>query len=273
MQSLPPIPHTSDWSLLSPPQMMQADTHIITLPAAAPTAASPPSSTLRSGSSTSSNGYDTASSGPSALDTSINDSEPQILLIPEPHTNGEPLTPITPLSVRPFTPTESFSFPMPPRQSSSVFPPPRTCSTSPDSLATSEYATARSLSPAVDPFADPSAAAPADSDAGHSAAENEEASFLTADSATVYFAAVEVVRRPFVPSQGDEMAVEPGDRVRVLRRYDDGWAYAENVGTAARGLFPIDCLRLPHQDLGEFLGEKRLSAYGAVHVPSRAILH
>ncbi|GJE88423.1 hypothetical protein PsYK624_045060 [Phanerochaete sordida] len=251
----PPVPLTPEWPLRDPPPPAH-NTYIISFPVTAATTASPASPTFRSGGSrTSSGSYDTASSGPSALDTPLNGSAPQVFFLPASELAPDS-APVTPLSVRPFTPSESWAFPMPPRHSS--------CSTSPDSLATSDYTTAHSHAdpfadgaPAADPFADPGAdGEPADSDAGHSAE-----SFRTADTTAAHFRAVEVVRRPFVPRRADELGVAPGDRLRVVRRYDDGWAHAENIVSGARGLFPIDCLRMPYQALGTFLAEKRLSAY------------
>ena len=77
------------------------------------------------------------------------------------------------------------------------------------------------------------------------------------------FAAVETIRRPFVPTMGDEMAVKPGDEVRIVQRFDDGWAVAENVATGAHGHIPIDCLRAPQEELPAFLAKKRISSYRA----------
>ncbi|KZT11864.1 uncharacterized protein LAESUDRAFT_719806 [Laetiporus sulphureus 93-53] len=87
-------------------------------------------------------------------------------------------------------------------------------------------------------------------------------SFSTADPETAsHFARVETIRRPFVPTMDDEMSVLPGETVRILLRYDDGWAYAEKLGSGRRGLIPIDCLRMPEEDLSAFLASKRLNSY------------
>jgi hypothetical protein len=75
------------------------------------------------------------------------------------------------------------------------------------------------------------------------------------------FAAVEVIRRPFAPTLGDELAVEPGESVRVAKVFDDGWAYVEKIGTDVGGLIPIDCMRNAGQDLPAFLAAKRVSSY------------
>ncbi|KIP08923.1 hypothetical protein PHLGIDRAFT_38726, partial [Phlebiopsis gigantea 11061_1 CR5-6] len=148
------------------------------------------------------------------------------------------------LSVRPFSPSERWSFPKPPSLTSAGYsgvvafqPPRRTISTS----------------PAAD---------------GHTTAET----FVTADTdAAAHFRAVETVRRAYVPVRADELALAPGESVRVMRRFDDGWAYAENLSRGSRGLFPIDCLRMADQDLDTFLAEKRLGAYAGVQ-PQSAVL-
>ena len=77
------------------------------------------------------------------------------------------------------------------------------------------------------------------------------------------------------PTLDDELRVDPGDAVRVVRRFDDGWAYAENRNSGLRGLFPIDCLRDADQDLPEFLAAKHLDGYtgtlAPVNPPSRSL--
>ncbi|PCH40259.1 hypothetical protein WOLCODRAFT_67614 [Wolfiporia cocos MD-104 SS10] len=89
-----------------------------------------------------------------------------------------------------------------------------------------------------------------------------------------HFARVETIRRPFAPALPDEMAVAPGERVRMLRRFDDGWAEAVKLGAdpaagaVACGLIPIDCLRMPGEELPAFLAAKRLSSYRGARSPS-----
>jgi hypothetical protein len=75
------------------------------------------------------------------------------------------------------------------------------------------------------------------------------------------FAPVETIKRPFAPSLDDELAVTPGDFVRVVKVFDDGWAYVEKIGASARGLIPLDCMRDAGQDLPAFLASKRVSSY------------
>ena len=71
------------------------------------------------------------------------------------------------------------------------------------------------------------------------------------------------IQRPFLPAMEDEMAVAPGEAVRILRRFDDGWAVAEKVAGGQQGLIPIDCLRAPEEELPAFLAKKRISSYRA----------
>jgi len=77
-----------------------------------------------------------------------------------------------------------------------------------------------------------------------------------------------VIRRPFMPTMDDELAVLPGDQVRVMQAFDDGWAFVEKMTGAGsdrneRGLIPVDCLREAGQALPAFLAQKRVSSYGA----------
>ncbi|KAF9509206.1 hypothetical protein BS47DRAFT_173612 [Hydnum rufescens UP504] len=52
------------------------------------------------------------------------------------------------------------------------------------------------------------------------------------------------VIRTYIPSLLDELRVSVGDVVRVIREYDDGWAYCERVGDpdGAAGVVPLECL-------------------------------
>ena len=118
----------------------------------------------------------------------------------------------SPISVRPFSPTESWSFPKPPnsRVGSSVF----------------DRESKAFLGP--DPFADP-----------------------VSRPSSLGFSPVELVIRTFEPEAADELAVEIGDEVSVLRLFDDGWGKIKVLkrnGSAEavqglEGLIPIDCLR------------------------------
>lgn len=59
-----------------------------------------------------------------------------------------------------------------------------------------------------------------------------------------------VVSRTFEPSMPDELVIYPGDKVRILMAYDDGWVLGENLSSVEpgstrppnRGVFPRDCI-------------------------------
>ncbi|KAJ3541629.1 hypothetical protein NM688_g6057 [Phlebia brevispora] len=254
-----PMPN---WPLPQP--MVQTTNSPITFPPAAPTASSAPVFTIRNRDSSDSDSFMSGSRLSMHSDNSGHSVLPQILLVPDRRVViTESQSPIdlttdigSPISVRPFSPTERWSFPQPPKGdfASSVYATPLAVSPSPDSFATSDYVTAQEHH---DPFADPEEA-------------HTMETFMTTDTVAVHFQPIETIYRPFVPTMDDEMAVNPGDSVHVLTRFDDGWGYAENRTTGHRGLFPIDCLRMANQDLPAFLAQKRLSSYVVFRPPSRA---
>ncbi|KZP08719.1 hypothetical protein FIBSPDRAFT_686906, partial [Athelia psychrophila] len=45
----------------------------------------------------------------------------------------------------------------------------------------------------------------------------------------------------FIPCLPDELSISTGETVRVLARYDDGWAMCVN-GTGEQGMVPTECL-------------------------------
>ncbi|KAI0917400.1 hypothetical protein AcW1_007403 [Taiwanofungus camphoratus] len=157
----------------------------------------------------------------------------------------------SPMSVRPFSPSEAWTFPKPPTDD------PRrsrvsTLMVTPESKRTSSNISSEYTTAPENPFSDFASV-----EDGHTVE-----SILSADTETAsHFARVETIRRPFIPTMDDEMATTPGERVRMLQRFDDGWAFAEKVSTGQRGLIPIDCLRMAEQDLPAFLAAKRLSSY------------
>ncbi|KAI0755104.1 hypothetical protein C8Q80DRAFT_1095720 [Daedaleopsis nitida] len=164
----------------------------------------------------------------------------------------------SPFSVRPFTPSETFSFPQPPTDDAQS----RAASvmlagssiTSGSAFFTAEDMSpspALSLKEAENPFAD------------FTEVIVRPPSVSTANSVPQHFAPVETICRPFMPSMEDELAVQPGDEVRILKRFDDGWAVAEKVGASAQGLIPIDCMRDVEEGLPAFLAKKRISSYRA----------
>lgn len=206
-----------------------------------------------------------------------NGSEPdaQYLTVPG-QKNQEPTTP---MSVRPFTPSESFSFPKPPPSSTvdcfvlsgTQGPTSRRSSTTLVHLATSPPACVTDLSPesVLTPSLHPQTPTPSVVLSPLIAAPNPSPLVDPfADPGTPGFADVEVIRRPFKPSLDDELEVCPGDRVRLLQVFDDGWAFIEKLATTEggrhqRGLIPVDCLRETNQALPTFLAQKRVSSYAS----------
>ncbi|KAI0631969.1 hypothetical protein C8Q77DRAFT_890897 [Trametes polyzona] len=198
----------------------------------------------------------------------------QYLAAPDPAaTEGSPygLDFPSPFSVRPFSPSETFSFPRPPQddarsRASGIVG----SSIVSGSISSAAFYTAEDqrqsaehppLSPAENPFLDFTEVRPPSPAPSSSAPSVEHSSAESANSTAIHFAATETIRRPFVPTMDDEVAVSPGQQVRILRRFDDGWAYAELLGSGTRGLIPIDTLRPVEEDLPAFLAKKRLSSY------------
>ncbi|KAK0466231.1 uncharacterized protein EV420DRAFT_817045 [Desarmillaria tabescens] len=146
----------------------------------------------------------------------------------------------TPMSVRPFTPSESFSFPKPPSNGEWIKIPNR------DSHGTALSSSTEMYPPSLtNPSSGPES------------------------PITSGFCPVEMIHRTFVPSRYDEMSVSIGDRVKILEVFDDGWAMVEKVPEGngkgkdvdlEPGLIPIDCLRMTGDPLPPFLAAKRISS-------------
>ncbi|KAH9931649.1 uncharacterized protein BXZ73DRAFT_47143 [Epithele typhae] len=147
----------------------------------------------------------------------------------------------SPFTVRPFSPTEKWSFPKPPTSQNST------------PGAGTGVGPRGALPESENPFAD------------FGGADADESSVVTHSTGTtaLHFAAVETIQRAFAPSMTDELAVRVGDEVRIVKRFDDGWAIAEHIAHGAQGLIPIDCLRAPEEELPAFLAKKRISSYHA----------
>ncbi|KAF7422842.1 hypothetical protein PC9H_011001 [Pleurotus ostreatus] len=79
---------------------------------------------------------------------------------------------------------------------------------------------------------------------------------------------LEVIQRPFNPTLDDELPVLPGDKVRVVQEFDDGWAFVEKRfsvdGQWQSGLIPVVCLHAG-MDSQETLNAQRMSAYGSTY--------
>jgi len=185
---------------------------------------------------------------------------------------------LTPRSGGAFSPHESFAFPKPPspivdrisRHSTSTW---TVAATMRRPNSDDSYLPAPDVlrSPAVETLtgADPFAANPF-SDNNPFDDHHTPAAQAIAPTA---FAEKEAIRRHFRRNLQDEITVNSGEFVRVLKTFDDGWAYVVKtpaMGSAGeddvpdggtKGLIPIDCLREPGQDLPAFISANRLSDY------------
>ena len=121
----------------------------------------------------------------------------------------------SPMSVRPFTPTESWSFPKPPTSRGQSM------------VSTFEDKGFVGFNPFADPVPQPSS------------------------STGTGLVPVEMVTRTFEPKGTDELAVEVGDEVSVLRTFDDGWGKVKVLKRSGstksvqglEGFIPVDCFR------------------------------
>ncbi|KAG1814961.1 hypothetical protein EV424DRAFT_1325648 [Suillus variegatus] len=177
----------------------------------------------------------------------------------------------SPMSVRPFSPSESFAFPRPPPPCPNQAQRASSISVGHDLVAPlSSAATLVQIhSPPPIFNSDLLPSAPASS-----YLLSPPSSSLTtipgtspdpfADPAKPEF---DTIHRPFAPTLDDEVSVVPGDQVLVLKVFDDGWAFVEKqcgfLDDSERGLIPVDCLREAGQALPVFLSQKRVSGYQA----------
>jgi hypothetical protein len=178
----------------------------------------------------------------------------------------------SPMSVRPFSPSESFAFPKPPpcaeenkASASSTFGTNGHDLTSPVS-STTTLIQIHSPPPIFNSDLPPSTLPP-NGALSSSAAIFNTSSNPFADPAKPESYDIETIRRPFTPTLDDELSVSIGDPVRVMKVFDDGWAFVEKQGGSVdrseSGLIPVDCLREAGQALPAFLAQKRVSSYGA----------
>ncbi|KAI0788863.1 hypothetical protein C8Q75DRAFT_807596 [Abortiporus biennis] len=189
----------------------------------------------------------------------------------------------SPISVRPFSPSESWNFPQPPaddfrRQSELILA--QKLQGSATSFALNVPPSSINQSQSRLSLAAPSVnrASVSDVTDGYMTANDYEASseienpfddFNSVKTDTTneeHFLSSEIIKRPFVPSMDDEMKVDVGDEVRIKQKFDDGWVFGEKISgedVGKKGLFPVDCLRGTNVDLPAFLAAKRLSSYGA----------
>ncbi|KAG9049120.1 hypothetical protein FS837_011132 [Tulasnella sp. UAMH 9824] len=69
-------------------------------------------------------------------------------------------------------------------------------------------------------------------------------SLNSAMNAQISHGTLVVVARTFVPSLPDELSIQTGEQVRIISKYDDGWAHVERLrsGAGENGVVPMDCL-------------------------------
>ena len=199
-------------------------------------------------------------------------------------------TQLSPISVRPFSPSESWAFPKPPTNPPTPSTTPRplsgttaaelpvppipaarpgdTTPTPADAEAQNPFADSQEVVAKQDPFADPertptmlAVASHVDVPVKRPTSSGTMRTVSTAAGSEASMGILEVIRRPFVPTLGDELAVKRGDQIRVLQCFDDGWAQIEKLETGETGLIPVDCLREAGEELPEFLAARRVSSY------------
>jgi len=65
--------------------------------------------------------------------------------------------------------------------------------------------------------------------------------------AQIMTGAMVVVGRTFVPSLPDELSIQTGEQVRIIMKFDDGWAHVERLRSGAgveNGVVPVECLEM-----------------------------
>lgn len=177
----------------------------------------------------------------------------------------EPPEAMSPMSVRPFSASEGFFFPKPPpaagteidwlNRSHPDSPIGQSAHTLTPKKATADRNSAN-MSINDKAFPAPMLPNPFSDDNDVSSPFSDPSRLSAAPDAPT-----QVICRPFAPTLEDEVAVIPGDAVRIVKTFDDGWAYIEKVQTLAKGLIPIDCFRQAGEDLPAFLASKRVSSF------------
>ena len=164
----------------------------------------------------------------------------QYLIVSHRNSANTDLQVATPMSVRPFSPSESFAFPKPPepvasgsvasgslRPTSGTLLPPGLSSAPSSFVPLVGPSTTKSPSSTTNPF--------------------EDSNTPSTDISPYSNIPVQAVRRQFKPTMPDELAVDLSDGVRVLHTFDDGWGLIEKVRKdgreGKRGLIPMACLK------------------------------
>jgi len=195
------------------------------------------------------------------------DSESQYLVVAN---DPNPPGLSSPMSVRPFSPSESFAFPKPPPCPNEGQCPSSLSAISGHGLVSPSSSAATLVQIHSPPPIFNSDLLPSNPPASYLPPSSpltaipETSSNPFADPVRPKF---ETVRRPFAPTLNDEVAVAPGDQVLIIKVFDDGWALVEKQcgppNDNEKGLIPVDCLREAGQPLPAFLAQKQVTSYGA----------
>ena len=189
----------------------------------------------------------------------------QYLIVPQrDSTNPDPLA-NTPMSVRPFSPSESFAFPKPPEPVPAGPTSVASGLSRPTSNATSVTSAASGplslpmFTPLVIPHIIKSPSPITIPTTDQFTDNNPFDDPTTPVIDTSAHLDVQVVRCSFIPTLPDELNVRLDDHVRVLHRFDDGWGLVEKVTSDGSGnesgLIPMDCLKKPEEDIGPGHGD------------------
>ena len=170
----------------------------------------------------------------------------------------------TPMSVRPFSPSESFAFPKPPEPVAAGSGSVANGLLRPTSKAPS--VTLATLPPPPGLSSSPSSFVPliGTKSPGYTTNPFEDSSIVISPYSDM---PIQVVRRSFKPTLPDELVVNLGDGVRVLHTFDDGWGLIEKIRrdgrVEKRGLIPMACLKKSEEDSEELetRSESRGSSY------------
>lgn len=144
---------------------------------------------------------------------------------------GNTDAPLTPLSVAPFTPSEKYKFPQPPRTG-----------TEPDEDSPFSDLNAVTEKPALN----------------RTQTDKTEQSIYSQpsfnDKPVLAAGLSAAIKRPFQPSLPDELLVVPGQVVTIEEMFDDGWNLVKTP-EGARGLVPLACF----EDVDQLAGKRRSS--------------
>ncbi|KAL5524561.1 hypothetical protein ACEPAF_9701 [Sanghuangporus sanghuang] len=217
------------------------------------------------------------------------DDHAQYLIVAASQSQNSPNAPQpSPISVRPWSPSERWAFPKPPSSTSTlgnIFyqtpAPPVSQPVESDRMPASNLPPLTPVTPeATNPFADPSQI-PDEVTSGPCESTITAKTSLSATDGIV--GAIEHIRRPFLPTLADELRVQRGDAIRVLQVFDDGWIQVEKISETSgtetttsaneRGLIPVDCLREADEPLPDFLASRRTKDAGKLTLRSGFELH